>query len=297
MTLNEETKSKYLEAGKIANEVLKKAEDKIEPELKIIDLVKFVESSIKKKGGEIAFPCNVSVNNTAAHYTSPKDDEKTVKSGDYVKIDLGVHIEGYIADTATTVKVNHEKDDLMKAAETALEIAKKEIKPGKEVGKIGKTIEQKIRSYGFNPIQNLTGHKMEQWNLHTGVSLPNIESNSQYELKKGDVLAIEPFATNGDGKVIEGKESYIMNLEKNSSIRMNRAREITNYIKPRKSLPFAERWIYEEFSGGKTKIALKKMINRDIINPYRVLNEVSGGKVSQYEDTVIVSEDPIVTTD
>ena len=264
--------------------------------MKVIDVVKMVENSIKDEGAGIAFPCNVSINETAAHYTSPKDDEKTIDKGDYVKLDLGVHIDGYIADTATTTKVDEKSDKLMEAAEQALEQAKKMMKPGTKVGEIGRAIEDTINSYGFSPIRNLSGHKMEPWDLHTGVSLPNVNTNSRYKLKKGDVFAIEPFSTPGDGKVGEGTESYIMNLEKEISVRMKRSRQIMEFLKDRKSLPFAERWIYEEYPGGKTKIALKKLIDRDIIHPYRVLVESSGENVAQFEDTVIVDEDPIVTT-
>lgn len=296
MGMSQEVIDKHLEAGKIAKEVKNDSINDVEPGMKVVNLVKLVEERIKDRGADIAFPCNVSINEVAAHYTSPKDDETKIEKGDYLKLDLGVHVEGYIADTATTTKVGEEKDELMESAEQGLEEAKKQMKPGNVVGEIGGKIENTIKSYGFSPIINLSGHKMERYDLHTGVSLPNIKSNSQYELKEGDVFAIEPFSTPGDGKVKEGTGSYIMNLEKERSVRMKRSREILEYLKNRKSLPFAERWIYEKFPGGKTKISLKKLIDRDIIHPYRVLIESSGENVAQFEDTVIVKDEPIVTT-
>ncbi|MEJ2295213.1 MAG: M24 family metallopeptidase [Candidatus Lokiarchaeota archaeon] len=94
-------------AGKIAQEVKKYIKPKIKKDENVFQLVESTETKIKELGGDCAFPVNLSINNIAAHYTSPlKDDNLVIQSGDIVKLDLGVHVEGYIVDTAFTVSLS-----------------------------------------------------------------------------------------------------------------------------------------------------------------------------------------------
>ena len=93
----------YIKSGKLASKIRDEASKMIKEGTLVIDLVEYVESEILKKGAEIAFPCNVSINEFAAHYTSPANDKTTINAGDMVKLDLGAMIDGYIADSAVTI--------------------------------------------------------------------------------------------------------------------------------------------------------------------------------------------------
>ena len=190
----------YEKAGKILKKVRSDASAMIKNGLPILDLVEFVEGEILKTGAGIAFPCNVSVNEIAAHYTSPAHDTNKLVTGDLVKLDIGVEVEGYIADS--------------------LEAAISTVRAGVKVCDIGEAVNEAISSYGMNPILNLTGHSLEHWNLHAGISVPNYNNNDPTILEEGQAVAIEPFATPGDGIVNDCPEAYIFSFLRDRPFRL-----------------------------------------------------------------------------
>ena len=282
-----------IKAGKIARQVREEVESMIKPGAKLYDIAEFVERRIAELGGKPAFPCNLSLNEIAAHYTPYKGDKTVLKEGDYLKVDLGVHIDGYIADTAVTFRVGMEEDDLMAASKEALENAISVIRAGVKISEIGKAIEETIRGYGFNPIVNLSGHKIERYKLHAGVSIPNIyRPNDNYVLKEGDVIAIEPFATTGAGQVIEVPPALIFMYVRDRPVRMAQARRLLMHIKKEyNGLPFAYRWLQGFMPEGQLKLALAQLDKVGAIYSYQILREVRGGLVTQFEHTVIVEKD------
>ncbi|NJE09927.1 type II methionyl aminopeptidase [Thermococcus sp. MAR1] len=282
-----------IKAGEIARQVKKEVVDMIKPGAKLYDIAEFVEKRIVELGGKPAFPCNLSINEIAAHYTPYKGDDSVLKEGDYLKLDLGVHVDGYIADTAVTFRVGMEEDDLMAASKEALENAISVIRAGVKISEIGKAIEETIRGYGFNPIVNLSGHKIERYKLHSGISIPNIyRPNDSYVLKEGDVIAIEPFATTGAGQVIEVPPALIFMHIRDRPVRMAQARRLLMHIKREyNGLPFAYRWLQGFMPEGQLKLALAQLDRAGAIYSYQILREVRGGLVSQFEHTVIVEKD------
>ncbi|UCH02256.1 MAG: type II methionyl aminopeptidase, partial [Candidatus Bathyarchaeota archaeon] len=193
----------YIKAGKIAVETRKEIRNMIKEGVPIIEICQKVEDTIRRKGGDLAFPCNLCINDVAAHYSSPPKDIKMIPKEAVVKVDLGVHVNGYIADTAFTVSLTPEYDSLIYAVNEALKQAIRIIKPGIKTDQIGKTIQSVIERYGYKPIKNLTGHQMSRYVLHTGKSIPNVPKYDFSRLKVDDVFAVEPFLTlsSGDGTV------------------------------------------------------------------------------------------------
>ena len=290
----------YKKAGKIVSKVRKSAVNYVKEDMKILELVEFVENGIIELGGGIAFPCNVSVNEITAHYTSSAGDENTIKSGDVVKIDLGAHIDGYIADTAISVLVGEDipeemrekHENMIKASKEGLENGISAIKAGVEIGKVGEVIEKAINDRGFNSVSNLTGHSMDRWILHSGLSMPNIKENNPHKLEEGDVLAIEPFATDGIGRVTDMKEVYIFRFLRDRPMRLIHAKRALNIIKKDyKNLPFAQRWLQDRFSEHHFNAAMRMLISSRAVYPYHVLHEKSNAVVAQSEHTVIVEND------
>jgi methionyl aminopeptidase len=299
----------YEKAGKIVSKVRGMAVDYIDEDMKVLDLVKFVEGNIVELGGAIAFPCNVSINEITAHYTSPEGDETRFKRGDLVKIDLGAHVDGYIADSAISVLVgmdnegdaspeNSASEDvdmhfkMIETAQEALGNAISTVRDGVEIGKIGTVIEETINNKGLKSVSNLTGHSMDQWILHAGISVPNVREKNDHKIEEGDVLAIEPFVTNGVGRVGDMKDAYIFKFLRDRPLRMHQARKLLDTIEEDyRNLPFAGRWIMERFNGNKNKLAMRKLISSRAIYPYHVLKEKSDAWVAQAEHTVIVESD------
>ncbi|WP_258084695.1 type II methionyl aminopeptidase [Thermococcus thermotolerans] len=288
-----EERDALIKAGEIARRVKKEVSDMIKPGVKLYDIAEFVERRIVELGGKPAFPCNLSINEIAAHYTPYKGDDTILREGDYLKVDIGVHVDGYIADTAVTFRVGMEEDDLMAASKEALENAISVIRAGVKISEIGKAIEETIRGYGFNPIVNLSGHKIERYKLHSGISIPNIYRPADtYVLKEGDVIAIEPFATTGAGQVIEIPPALIFMHIRDRPVRMAQARRLLMHIKKEyNGLPFAYRWLQGFMPEGQLKLALAQLDRVGAVYSYQILREVRGGLVSQFEHTVIVEKD------
>ena len=231
----------------------------------------------------------------AAHYY-PTDESVLLKEGDVVKLDIGVHIDGYVADNALTVNLGEDKNlELIKASKDALKEALTLFTPGIKVREIGKAVEEVIVGYGFHPIKNLSGHEIKQYELHAGLTIPNFDNKDNTELIEGQVFAIEPFATTGDGYVKDGKLSNIYKLVNPKSIRSGR--EVLDFIiEEYKTLPFHRSWILEKFGEFKTNFALRILEKDGILHNYPQLVERSNGIVSQAEHTVMVDDRPRIMT-
>jgi methionyl aminopeptidase len=204
----------YQQAGRIAARVRENTRNKYLVGNTLFQICESIETDIVSRGGSPAFPVNVSLNEIAAHYTAEPDDQIIVNDGDVLKIDIGVHIHGYIADTAVTVCYNPKYDAMVKTAETALSEAVKAAKPNAKASDIGKIIENTVSKQGFRPIQNLSGHSLEQFTIHAGKSIPNIWTIGSFSLVSNQAYAIEPFVTTRDGQgiVYEGKTRNIFGI-------------------------------------------------------------------------------------
>ena len=299
----------YLKAGKIVSDIRSEASKMITDGALVIDLVNYVESEILKTGAEIAFPCNVSINEIAAHYTSPAEDKTQFKAGDMVKLDLGAMVDGCIADSAVTIIAcgnideNYTQDEInlhdeiVEASAAGLEAAIATARAGVEVSKIGAAVHEAIAEYNLNPIFNLTGHSLEQNNLHAGISIPNYDNHDNYVLEEGQAVAIEPFATNGEGIVNDAPGHYIFSYMANKPFRMKTTQRVLKYIQHNHAyVPFSGRWITDEFGNRKGSIALKQLSEAMAIYPYAPLREKKDCFVSQKEHTVIIEKEGCTVT-
>lgn len=291
--IDEEVVNKYLKAGRIASRVRRYAIEKVRPGTRIFDLCEMIERKIVDEGGKPAFPCNISINNVAAHYTSYLNDKSIIPEESVVKVDIGVHVNGYIADTAVTVSFNPKYDEMLTAVETALNSALEHIKPGVKVSKIGEIVEKAIKSYGYRPIKNLSGHSIERYNLHSGVSIPNVkELFSITKFQVNHAYAVEPFGTDGVGYVVEGKEAYIYSLLREKKVKNENERKIIETVKKRyMGLPFTERWLRDLIPNTvELRKIIRKLVKEKIFFKYPVLMEASGGVVAQFEHTILLLE-------
>ncbi|RMF90395.1 MAG: type II methionyl aminopeptidase [Methanobacteriota archaeon] len=277
-------------AGGIAAEVIDAAVRKVKEGARLLDVAAFAEALIAEKGAKPAFPINISINQRAAHYTPDIDDEACFQKGDLVKVDIGVHVDGYIGDVARSKAVGGRHRELIKAAEAALEAAIELIKPGVATNEVGGVVEKTIHGFGFRPVSNLTGHRLTEWNLHGGVVVPNVRTMHGYRLKEGDVFAIEPFATDGAGRVVDEPKAMIFRYLSDRPVRMREARLILGFVKENYStLPFAERWIAHLVPRFKLGLALRQLVSSKALHAYHVLKEKENGLVSQAEHSILVT--------
>ncbi len=279
---------KYRSAGRILAEVREEAVERIKEGVLLLEVAEFVENSIREKGAEPAFPCNISRNEEAAHAT-PSIDDNAVFGKDIVKLDIGTHIDGYIGDSAVTVDLTGNNAELVKAPEAALNAAIKIIRDGVSTVEIGEVIENTIRERGYKPVVNLTGHGLLRYNSHAPPTIPNVKYEHGVILRENDVVAIEPFATDaqGAGKVAESGNAEIYSLIKAKPVRLREAKKLLVEIKKYQGLPFAKRWLPRE----RLDMALRTLKNVGALRDYPVLREEEKGLVSQAEHTVIVKEE------
>ncbi|NVM29561.1 MAG: type II methionyl aminopeptidase [Candidatus Helarchaeota archaeon] len=292
--LDDEILENYYQAGKILANALERGREKVKPGAKLIEITKFIEDKmIRDKGFSLAFPLNIGIDEITAHYSCPVGDTTIVPEKCLVKLDAGVQLDGYTTDMAVSVQVGtDEYQSLIAAAEAGLETAIKTIQAGITVGEVGATVEKVIRGFGVQPISNLSGHQMKQFQLHAGITVPNIkvqDPSNAYRFKAGDIFALEPFATpaTAAGYVVNGAEEYIHSLLKRKVKNMPSqvVRTINQIWGERRSLPFSFRW-YSPLP----KTTLNRLASLNVIHGYAVLIEASKNPVAQAEKTVLVQE-------
>ncbi len=283
--MDAEVLEKYRKAGDILARVRDEASSMIDVGVSILEVANFVEEKTRDLGGEPAFPCNISRDRVAAHDT-PRIQDGSVFGEEMVKLDIGVHVDGYIADSAVTVDLSGHLD-LVEASKAGLAAAIELVEPGVDTAKLGAAIEDAIRGHGYNSISNLTGHGLGHYQAHGEPSVPNRAIEKGVELKSGDVIAIEPFATDGVGKISEAPRAEIFSFVTKRPIRSPPARALLKQVQENYStLPFARRWL----SGDRTDYALTQLLRAGILHRYPLLWEAEGALVSQAEHTVIVVE-------
>lgn len=294
---DEEAREKFILSGRILHEARDEMKSFVREGMPIIEVCEKAEDLIRKKGAKPAFPCNVSINEVAAHYTSPPGDKKQIPENSVVKVDMGAHVDGYVTDTAVTVCFNPDYDELVATAERALKAAVETIKPGISVSKIGAVVENTVKTRGYKPISNLTGHQVGRYIVHTGVSIPNVAQLSLTRFKLGGVYAIEPFVTLPDaaGRIEDGDEVTIFRFVKSRSLKNPFAKQLLKYIEENfRTLPFAERWLQGVVPEESHREAFRELLTAKVLMYYPVFVEVSRKTVAQAEHTVMIVENGCV---
>jgi methionyl aminopeptidase len=284
----------YLQAGKIAAEVRETARKKYHVGLTLFEICESVEAQIRSLNAEPAFPVNTSLNEIAAHYTAEPNDATLVKEGDVLKIDIGVHIDGYIADTAVTVCYDPQYEALVSTAEMALGEAVRMARANTKASDIGRVIETTITKFGFKPIQNLSGHSLQQYTIHAGKSIPNIWTRgSSLSLLENEAYAIEPFITTRDGQgiVYEGKTKNIFGITSRKPVKNKEVDDLLDLIWSRyRTLPFALRWLTDKYEEKDLRRLADVLIRKKNVHAYPILVEGHSKIVVQAEHTLIPTE-------
>ncbi len=284
---------KYKKAGKIAKKAREFAVQIAKPGAKLFDIAEKVEDLIRKEGAKPAFPLNIGINNVTAHFTPDLECRLELGDDDLVKFDLGVQVDGYIADTAVSLTTNPKNDlhlKLIEASHKALEKAIELAKPGINVEKLGEVIENTMKEYGVKPVHNLTGHGLEQYVQHAEPTIPNIKKAGAV-LEEGKAIAIEPFSTNGIGEVFDDKEVQIYEFIAPVPVRLMESRKILQMAEEDfERMPFAKRWLEKKIGKLKLALALRELDKFRALYSYPVLKEKGNGIVAQFEHTMILEK-------
>jgi methionyl aminopeptidase len=289
---------KIKKAGEIHREVMKYARGIVKRGVKLIEIAEKIDAKILELGGKPAFPVNLSVDFEAAHCTPAWNSDEVARG--LLKVDVGIHVDGFVADSAFSIDLEDSEENrrIIEAAEAGLRAGLEKFGKGVPLNEVGAAIDLAVSKKGFVAIRNLTGHLIEQYNLHAGMNVPNYDNGQTTEVLKG-LYAVEPFATNGHGRVKDGKPSgiYSVNIME-GNVRDNFAREVLAFIDEEYlGLPFCSRWIYRRF-GSRGLLALRQIEQAGILHQYAQLIEENRGKVAQAEHTVLIlgNGERIVTT-
>jgi len=278
-------------AGAVAHEALEIARPMVKPGTKVIDIVEAVEKYIRENSSGPSFPCNVAINNIAAHYTSPLNDETVIPESGVVSIDCGAHVEGCISDSAFAIALSPEHEGLVKASVEATKVAVELMRPGAKLNSIGALIEDTIKSAGFLPIKQLSGHQLTEYELHGDKQVPCVSGKSEVLAEEGEVYAIETFASTGSGNVADLPNPLIYQLLPIMvPVRFQGSKELLGIARREyKGLPFAERWVAQRMKHATLKMAIRELRLSGALYAHHILAEEKGAFVSQSEHTLIVT--------
>jgi methionyl aminopeptidase len=290
--MNQEDIEKLKKTGKIAAQVLEYGKGLIKKDASMVEVLDKIEEKIIDLGAKPAFPAQISCNHLAAHYC-PDDEDKTIFSDQIACLDVGVHVDGFIGDTAATVDLSGKYSDLVKAAEESLENAVKIIKVGVTLGEIGKAIQNTIQKYGFSPVRNLSGHGLGKYEIHTKPNIPNFDNGDNTQIGKGTVFAIEPFASTGAGIVQDSGIATIFELSNKKPVRNMITRQVLKEIESYDNLPFTTRWLTRKF-GAKAKFALREMEQLGMLHAHHPLADKDKGMISQAEHSILIDDEGTV---
>ena len=292
--LTPEELSKLRKAGEVASAARDLGLDMVREGAKLYDVAQEVEGYIRSHGCGLAFPCNISRNEIAAHYTPSINDKTVFEIGDVVKVDCGAELDGFVGDTAGTVEVGTKTyRALIESSKHARDTVKEFIGAGIPIGEIGRVVEMTMYSDGFKPIRNLCGHEIKPYNLHAGLSIPSYDNGDPSRLEKGMVVAVEPFATTGEGLVDDGPPGNIVRIIRERKLADPKAQEFLDYAKGEfKTFPFCARSC--DFPDAEKHV--KTLVRHGVLVSYATMVEVRGGMVSQHEHTFYIAGDKAETT-
>jgi methionyl aminopeptidase len=295
-----EVLAQWMRAGEVGAEALAVGRRLAVPGAKLVDVATAVEEHIRSRGLGPAFPCTLSIDHVAAHYTPTHDDATVLAEGQVVKIDCGAELDGALSDNACTVEVGggttHRR--LIEASEACLKEAVSILGPNVDLGTVGAAIEMTAKDFGFRTLQNLTGHSLERFNLHAGLTVPNVSMKVHRRPRIGDVLACEPFVTDGQaGRVENSGPGNIYHFQRSRPLRLPSAKKLLGHIeRNHPKLAFAERWLTGALEPHKLNVNLLQLQKEAALKHYPALAEASGGMVAQTEATILITEDGCVVT-
>ncbi|KWX15840.1 Methionine aminopeptidase [Giardia duodenalis assemblage B] len=255
-----------------------------------------------------AFPLGLSYNHCAAHYTPIKHDDHVIAEKDIIKVDFGVHCDGYIIDSAFTIHFDPTLDPLAQASLEATTEAIKLAGPDVLISELGNKIEEIICSYEVDyknqnapvklqPVRNLSGHMVGKYKIHSGKSIPNCRGKGKEygRMLEGETFACETFASTGRGMIAdEYPVSHYMVSSKSMSLQPafikgpEMAKKLFTKLRTMfGTLAWSPRTL--EAMGEKNfQLALDTLVKNGVVNAYPKLSDKSGCHTSQFEHTFMV---------
>jgi len=305
--------TKYKMAAEIVNRVLKETVGLCKIGASVRDICIQADKRVEEDTGKafkkdknitkgIAFPCCISVNNTICHF-SPLQSEPdySLLDGDMVKLDMGAHIDGFIAVVAHTVVISDEKTkitgrkaDTILAAHLASEAALRLVKPGNETYIVTDTVQKIAESFECKPVEGMLSHQLNQ-NVIDGektiIQNPNEAQRKEHEkfdFELHEVYAIDVLISSGEGhgREKDAKVTIYKKTDETYMLKMKNSREFFSAVnKKYGAMPFNIRSFESET---KAKMGVVECVTHKLVVPFQVLYEKEGEHVAQFKFTVLL---------
>ncbi|ODM22373.1 Methionine aminopeptidase 2 [Aspergillus cristatus] len=310
--MNNDFLQEYRQGAEVHRQVRQYAQKNIKPGQTLTEIAEGIEDSVRAltghpgleegdniKGG-MGFPCGLSINHCAAHYTPNAGNKMVLQQGDVMKVDFGAHINGRIVDSAFTMAFDPVYDPLLAAVKDATNTGIREAGIDVRVCDVGAAVQETMESYEveingtMHPvkcIRNLNGHNIDQHIIHGGKSVPIVKGGDQTKMEEGEVFAIETFGSTGKGYVRDDMECSHYALIPDAPkvpLRVSSAKNLLNVInKNFGTLPFCRRYL-DRLGQEKYLLGLNNLVNSGIVQDYPPLCDIKGSYTAQYEHTVVL---------
>ncbi|RDL33085.1 Methionine aminopeptidase 2 [Venustampulla echinocandica] len=310
--MNSDFLSDYRQAAETHRQVRQWAQKNIMPGQTLTDIANGIEDSVRRLVGHdgltegdamnagMGFPTGLNLDEIAAHF-SPNAGNKTVlQYSNVMKVDIGVHVNGRIVDSAFTMSFDPMYDNLLAAVKDATNTGVREAGIDVRLGELGGLIQETMESYEceingttypIKPIRNLAGHNILPYSIHGTKSVPLVKTNDTTKMEEGDVFAIETFGTTGTGHVDDRGEISHYALRKDApevDLRLSSAKSLLKTIQKNfGTIPFCRRYL-DRLGQEKYLLGLNNLVKSGIVEDYPPLYDKKGSYTAQFEHTILL---------
>lgn len=296
----------FRKGAEIHRRVRDKAQQLIKPGMKMLEIADLIENTVRAYVGNdhtlkqgIGFPTGLSLNHVAAHYTPNLGDKVVLNYEDVMKVDIGVHVNGHIVDSAFTMAFDEKYNPLLEAVREATNTGVKEAGIDVRLTDIGAAVQETMESheielngktYPVKCIRNLNGHNIGDFTIHSGKTVPIVPNGDETKMEEGETFAIETFGSTGKGYVVPQGECshYAFNADTEDFSVPPSAKLLANRIKANfGTLPWCRRYL-ERTGEEKYLLALNQLVRAGVVEDYPPLVDTSNSYTAQFEHTILL---------
>ncbi|EXJ80047.1 methionyl aminopeptidase [Capronia epimyces CBS 606.96] len=306
----------YRKAAEVHRQARRWVQESVKPGQTLLDIAEGIEHSVRALLGHaglgpgdslkagMGFPTGLSLNHQVAHYTpNPGQKDVVLQHQDVMKVDFGVHINGWIVDSAFTMAFDPTYDNLLAAVKDATNTGVKTAGIDVRVCDVSAAIQETMESYEveirgktfpIKPVRNLSAHDIKRYHIHGGKSIPFVKNSDQTKMEEGEVFAIETFGTTGRGYIRDDAGIYGYGLIQDTPLAvplpLASARRLHKTIRENFStLVFCRRYLdrlgLERYLAG-----MNCLISNGIVESYQPLADIKGSYSAQFEHTLLLRE-------
>ncbi|KAF2806274.1 peptidase M24A, methionine aminopeptidase [Mytilinidion resinicola] len=310
--LNSGFLSDYRQAAETHRQVRQWAQKHIKPGQTLTEIANGIEDSIRRLVGHdglsegdaliagMGFPTGLNLDNIAAHYSPNAGCKKVLQQNNVMKVDIGVHVNGRIVDSAFTMAFDPMYDNLLAAVKDATNTGVREAGIDVRLGELGGYIQEAMESYEceingttypIKPIRSLCGHTILPYSIHGTKSVPAVKTNDMTKMEEGDMFAIETFGSTGNGRCVDQGEVSHYALRRNApkvDLHLSSAKLLLGTITQNfGTLPFCRRYL-DRIGQEKYLLGLSNLVKSGIVEDYPPLVDKKGSYTAQFEHTILL---------